>query len=60
MCYAKFILSFTIKYKTKYEKLLKECEEKNERIKQLEHENRKIRIFLSKLRESVSEMIEAE
>ena len=49
-----------LKYKTKYEKLLKECEEKSERIKHLEHENKGIRIFLSKLRESVSEMIEAE
>ena len=49
-----------LKYKTKYEKLLKECEEKNERIKQLEHENKKFRIFLSKLKDSVSEMIKAE
>ena len=48
------------KYKARYEKLKKECEEKSEKIKQLEHENKKLRFFLSKLRDSISELIAEE
>ena len=48
------------KYKAKYEKLQKECEEKAEKIKQLEHENKRMRFFLSKMRDSISEMIDSE
>ena len=45
------------KYKEKYDKLLKESADKDARIKQLEHENKKLRIFLQNLRDSVSEML---
>ena len=48
------------KYKAKFEKLQKECEEKAEKIKQLEHENKRIRFFLAKMRDSISEMIDSE
>jgi hypothetical protein len=46
------------KYKARYEKLLKESEEKAEKIKQLEHENRRLRLFISKLKDGASEMLE--
>ena len=47
------------KYKEKYDKLLKESADKDARIKQLEHENKKLRIFLKNLRDSVSDVIDA-
>lgn len=48
------------KYKEKYDKLLKESAEKDARIKQLEHENRKLGIFLQNLRNSVSDVLDAQ
>lgn len=47
------------RYKVKYEKLLKECGEKNARIKELEHENRRLLYVLSKLRDSITDIIDA-
>ena len=47
------------KYKEKYDKLLRESADKDARIKQLEHENKKLRIFLQNLRDSVSNVIDA-
>lgn len=43
--------------KKKYELLQADCEEKAARIKQLEHENRKLRFCLKNLRDSVDAMI---
>ena len=45
------------KYKVKYEKILKECGEKEARIKQLEHENKRLRFCITKLRDTASEML---
>lgn len=47
------------KYKEKYDKLLKESSDKDARIKQLEHENKKLRIFLQNIRNSVSDVLDA-
>lgn len=41
----------------KYEKLLKECEEKDERIKHLENENKRLNRCLIKLKETLEDMI---
>ena len=46
-------------YKALYEKLLKECNEKKELIKQLEHENKRLAFCLIKLRDTITDMIEA-
>ncbi len=46
------------KYKVKYEKLLKDFSEKEARIKQLEHENRKLKFSIAKLRDAASEILE--
>ena len=48
------------KYKAKFEKLQKECDEKAEKIKQLEHENKRMRFFLAKMRDSISEIVDSE
>ena len=45
------------RYKIKYEKLLKQCDEKDVRIKELEHENNRLRFSLIKLRDTVTDMI---
>lgn len=45
------------KYKIKFERLQKECEEKDARIKSLEHENKKLRYAISKLRDTISEIL---
>lgn len=45
------------KYKVKYERLLKECSEKEARIKQLEHENKRLRFCITKLKDTASEML---
>ena len=47
------------KYKEKYERLLKECEDKDARIKQLEQDNKKLRYFLQNLRNTVSGILDA-
>lgn len=44
-------------YKAKYDKLQKECQEKDEKIKQLEHENKRLRFFILKLRDTASGML---
>ena len=46
------------KYKVKYEKLLKDFSEKEARIKQLEHENKKLKFSIAKLRDAASEILE--
>lgn len=45
------------KYKAKYEKLLSQCDEKDARIKELEQENKRLRLCLINLRDTVSDMI---
>lgn len=45
------------KYKVKYERVLKESDEKDARIKQLEHENKRLRFCIAKLRDTASEML---
>lgn len=45
------------KYKEKYDELLKESDDKDARIKQLEHENKQMKIFLENLRNSISDVI---
>ena len=45
------------RYKVKYEKLLSQCDEKDERIKELEHENKRLRLCLTNLRDTVTDMI---
>ena len=47
------------KYKAKYEKALKECSEKEARIKQLEHENKKLKLCIANLRDTASKMLKA-
>jgi len=47
------------KYKAKYEKLLKECEEKDARARELEHENKRLLFSLAKLRDSITDIIDA-
>ena len=46
------------KYKVKYEKLLKDFSEKEARIKRLEHENKKLKFSIAKLRDAASEILE--
>ncbi len=46
------------KYKDKYEKLLQECAAKDARIKELEHENKKLLFSLSKLRDRITDIID--
>lgn len=48
------------KYKAKYESLLKECSEKDARIKHLEHENKRLRFGIAKLRDSADDILNAE
>ena len=45
------------KYKIKYDMLMKECAEKDAKIKNLEHENKKLRIAISKLRDMAAEIL---
>ena len=47
-------------YKSKYDGLLKECDNKDARIKQLEHENKRLRFCLQKLRETAADMLEGQ
>ena len=45
------------RYKAKYEKLLSQCDEKDARIKELEHENKRLKFCLTRLRDTVTDMI---
>ena len=45
------------RYKIKYEKILKKYDEKDVRIKELEHENKRLLFCLIKLRDTVTDMI---
>lgn len=45
-------------YKAKYEKLVLECKEKDELIKDLQHENKMLYFCLQKLRDTASDMLE--
>lgn len=47
------------KYKAKYERLLGEYAEKEARVRELEHENKRLRFGLEKLRDSITGIIEA-
>lgn len=49
-----------IKFKEKYDKLLADCELKDSRIKQLEHENKRLRFCIQKLRDTAEEMMKGE
>ena len=40
-----------IRFKAKYDRLLEECNEKDTRIKQLEHENKRLKYCIQKLRD---------
>lgn len=48
------------KYKIKYDRLLKECSEKDARIKNLEHENKRLRFAIARLRDTASEILAGE
>ena len=45
------------RYKVKYEKLHSQCAEKDARINELEHENKRLKFCLIKLRDTVTDMI---
>lgn len=47
------------KYKVKYDRLIKECSEKDERIKSLEHENKRLRFAIAKLRDAAAEILKS-
>lgn len=47
------------KYKAKYERLLEEYEEKDAQLRELEHENKRLRFALAKLRDSITDIIDA-
>lgn len=46
-----------LRFKEKYDCLLQECRDKDAVIKQLEHENKKLRFCLQKLRDTASDML---
>lgn len=46
-------------YKEKYEKLLKEYEEKDARVREIEHENKRLLFSLAKLKDSITDIIGA-
>lgn len=46
------------KYKAEYEKLLQQCTEKDARIKELEHENKKLLYSIARLRDSITDIID--
>lgn len=41
----------------KYNQLLQECGSKDARIKQLEHENKRLKFYIQKLRDTASELL---
>lgn len=44
------------KYKAKYEKLLQECADKDAQIKELEHENKRLRFGLARMKEVITDI----
>ncbi len=44
-------------FKEKYDKLLQECNNKDARISQLEHENKRLKFCIQKLRDTASGML---
>ena len=46
-----------LRFKEKYDHLLQECANKDAAIKQLEHENKKLRLCLQKLRDTASDVL---
>lgn len=48
------------KYKEKYDRLLRECENRDARIKQLEHENKRLRFALQNLRDMAANILKNE
>lgn len=46
-----------VDYKEKYDELQKECAVKDERIKYLEHENKRLRFCITKLRDTAADML---
>lgn len=46
-----------LRFKEKYDSLLKECESKDALITQLQHENKRLRFCLQKLRDTAAEML---
>ncbi len=44
-------------FKVEYDKLLQECGDKDARIRQLEHENKKLKFCIQKLRDTASDML---
>ena len=49
-----------IRFKEKYDRLLEECNRKDERIKQLEHENKRLKYCIQKLRDTADAMARGE
>lgn len=47
------------KFKAKYDELLKECAKKDERIKLLEHENKKLLFGIQKLKDAAADMLDS-
>lgn len=41
----------------KYDRLLQECGDKDERIKQLEHENKRLKFYIQKLRDTAADLL---
>ena len=48
------------KYKEKYDRLLKECESRDAKIKHLEHENKRLRLVLQNLRDMAANILKDE
>lgn len=44
-------------FQSKYNQLLQECGSKDARIKQLEHENKRLKFYIQKLRDTASELL---
>jgi len=44
-------------FKAKYDKLLQECKDMDARVKQLEHENKRLKFCIQKLRDTASDML---
>ena len=49
-----------VRLKEKYDRLLEECNGKDARIKQLEHENKRLKYCIQKLRDTADAMVRGE